>query len=507
MALPDEILLDIFHMVVPEPLTHTHEILRSGAGHYLPERPWLNSSHHWYDLDSLVSRRYYAFSRQALLHVYTHELLIEYSKGSTCVRPGVMVLHRRRFDVKHTHDIKRLKLSILAPERADLVLAVEKLQKQLCEFPGLCQANIFVETRALRANVHDVEHTLWDVIGVWREAMEKRPKIRMQIALTLLCRDRSVVWAEMLAIIPSRVAICRVVGDEVWHPASLLAIPTAHDYLRECDGGATCLSLRAWPIPVTHPVAPSWHTVYQLPHAHLSSPSEFTPSVYQSQSHTIYQPFAMSTPASRAGFMDLPEETLMQILDYCIPAETTSSNIQRSSDKNCGETDYPHDPSFRLERLRLVNHRFDRIATDLFFKEYCHRIQVSYEGKRRVHVLPSPPRFAGKIRMVRMTVIAPTLADIKATTRYFRQYVAAFPELATVIVELRVRDVPRWAAIHVRGRLWNAMVAWVTSLTLDKCIGGNFLGGVMLAFNGHDDEDHFDELSHWRWKGDKSCDR
>ncbi|KAK5743116.1 hypothetical protein LTR17_002877 [Elasticomyces elasticus] len=196
MALPDEILLDIFHMVVPEPLTHTHDILRSMAGHYLPEVPWLNSSHHWYDVDSLVSRRYYAFSRQALFQVYTHELLIEYSKGSTCVRPGVMLLHRRRFDVKHTHDIKRLKLSILAPERADLVLAVEKLQKQLCEFPGLCRAEIFVETRALRANVHGVEHTLWDVIGVWREAMEKRPKIRMQIAMTLLCRDQHVVWAE-----------------------------------------------------------------------------------------------------------------------------------------------------------------------------------------------------------------------------------------------------------------------------------------------------------------------
>ncbi|KAK3656558.1 hypothetical protein LTR56_002906 [Elasticomyces elasticus] len=197
MALPDEILLDIFHMVVPEPLTHTHDILRSGAGHYLPERPWLNSSHHWYDLDSLVSRRYYAFSRQALFQVYTHELLIEYSKGSTCVRPGVMVLHRRRFDVKHTHDIKRLKLSILAPERADLVLAVEKLQKQLCEFPGLCQANIFVETRALYASVHDLEHPLWDVVGVWRRVMEKRPRIRMQIAMTLLCRDQQhVVWAE-----------------------------------------------------------------------------------------------------------------------------------------------------------------------------------------------------------------------------------------------------------------------------------------------------------------------
>ncbi|KAK4898742.1 hypothetical protein LTR27_003915 [Elasticomyces elasticus] len=196
MALPDEILLDIFHMVVPEPLTHTHDILRSGAGHYLPEGPWLNSSHHWYDVDSLVSRRYYAFSRQALFQVYTHELLVEYSKGSTCVRPGVMLLHRRRLDVKHTHDIKRLKLSILAPERADLVLAVEKLQEQLGEFPGLCQADIFVETRALRASVQDLEHTLWDVVGVWRRAMEKRPKIRMQMAITLLCRGQRVVWAE-----------------------------------------------------------------------------------------------------------------------------------------------------------------------------------------------------------------------------------------------------------------------------------------------------------------------
>ncbi|KAK3634013.1 hypothetical protein LTR56_015481 [Elasticomyces elasticus] len=196
MALPDEILLDIFHMVVPEPLTHTHDILRSMAGHSLPEVPWLNSSHHWYDVDSLVSRRYYAFSRQALFQVYTHELLVEYSKGSTDVRPGVMLLHERCFNMKHKHDIKHLKLSILAPERADLVLAVEKLQEQLCEFPRLCQANIFVKTRALRANVHDVEHILLDFIGVWREAMEKRPKIRMQIAMTLLCRDQRVVWAE-----------------------------------------------------------------------------------------------------------------------------------------------------------------------------------------------------------------------------------------------------------------------------------------------------------------------
>ncbi|KAK5686935.1 hypothetical protein LTS10_001071 [Elasticomyces elasticus] len=210
----------------------------------------------------------------------------------------------------------------------------------------------------------------------------------------------------------------------------------------------------------------------------------------------------MSNPTSRAGITDLPEENIMQILDYCIPAALTSSNIRRSSDKDCGETDYPHDPSFRLERLRLVNHRFDRIATDLFFKEYWHRIRVSYEGKRRVHVLPSPPRFAGKIRMVRMTVIAPTLADIEATTQYFQHYVAAFSNLAAVIVELQVRDVSRWRAAGVRGRLWNAMVAWVKSLTLEKGIGGKFLGGVVLMFNGMDDEDHFDELSHWRMRGD-----
>ncbi|KAK4898741.1 hypothetical protein LTR27_003914 [Elasticomyces elasticus] len=190
----------------------------------------------------------------------------------------------------------------------------------------------------------------------------------------------------------------------------------------------------------------------------------------------------MSTQASRAGLMDLPEENLMQILEYCIPAKLSCSNIRRSSDEDdfWSETEYPYEPSFRLERLRLVNHRFDRIATDLFFKEYCHYIPVSYEGKSRCHLLPSPPRFAGKIRMVRMTVNAPTLADIEATTQYFQQ----------------------WRAAGVRGRFWNAMVAWVTSLTLEKCIGGNFLGGVMLRFNGMDDEDHFDELSHWRMRGD-----
>ncbi|KAK5746694.1 hypothetical protein LTR17_000711 [Elasticomyces elasticus] len=434
MALPDEILLDIFHMVVPKPLTHTHAILRSGAGHYLPERPWLNSSHHWYDVDSLVSRRYYAFSRQALFHVYTHELLVEYSKGSTDVRPGVMLLHRRRFDVKHTHDIRRLKLSILAPERADFVLAVEKLQEQLEEFPGLCQADIFVETRALRANVHDVEHTLWNVIGVWREAMEKRPRIRMQIAMTLLCRDQpdtgSAHWANPLDF-----------GGVILDNRSLdqEAESTRNAELPAVDDCGVLNSIVAWSLELLWRYGTALTKTFGLCTAPIASPTG---------------PFATQTTV----LMGLPEELLLQILLFAVPDKLagpleTAGQFAKSDLLRATYREY--------HASTAVSGRYHDLARDAFFSIYMHEIWVLYTvRKRKVHEgVQVHHDHRSEIERLKLRLCSSKFFGLVPATEEVRLWLDMFPGLREV--QVFVGTLEHKSPVRKLGpQIWACLMDW-----------------------------------------------
>ncbi|TKA77968.1 hypothetical protein B0A55_05808 [Friedmanniomyces simplex] len=153
LALPNELLLQIFSHCVPE-------YLRSEG-----ERDhWVNADEHTLFRDStLVSKRYHLVAKEAFFDSYIHQVRI-------------ICDHRRRTDAIRRRDVtlardnvRNLGLSILAPNLADLELVAANLLGDTEDFANVRVLYVDVETKVDERRVAGILERIWGIVNAWAE--------------------------------------------------------------------------------------------------------------------------------------------------------------------------------------------------------------------------------------------------------------------------------------------------------------------------------------------------
>ncbi|KAK4949305.1 hypothetical protein LTR10_011922 [Elasticomyces elasticus] len=184
MDLPEELLLQILLLAVPDELAGPLEI----AGQFA-KSDLLRATYREYHASTAVSGRYHGLARDAFFSIYMHEIWI------LCTHERKRKVHES-VQVHHDHrsEIKRLKLRLCSSKFLGLVSATQEVRSWLDMFPGLREVQVYAGTLEHNSPVKELGPQIWECLMVWQEHSKVERSSRVKIKLVFQCNDRRWVW-------------------------------------------------------------------------------------------------------------------------------------------------------------------------------------------------------------------------------------------------------------------------------------------------------------------------
>ncbi|KAK4949307.1 hypothetical protein LTR10_011924 [Elasticomyces elasticus] len=202
MTLPEELLLQIFSLVIPDSLTAKISKL-NGRYHPTCANP-LIPNFRAYHTTTLVSHHFHRLSRTAFFDIYTHECSLYYYPALQCACIQGCGGGREKLEMAslsprwcQKRDVRKLRFMVDASDQEDVESAVVDLPRRLAGFTTVREAEIFVGSYEHSSRVLALAERLWREVCKWKAGVDAaRSGVGLKKTVTLECHDQRVSWDE-----------------------------------------------------------------------------------------------------------------------------------------------------------------------------------------------------------------------------------------------------------------------------------------------------------------------